>query len=64
MTNAVNVQSLTPTVYYMRGRDADCGTLTYRYWSVSGSPDWTGSGYTGIKCGATPLADIVLLRKS
>lgn len=52
------------TIYYvMRGKDVDCGTVTYRVWRVSGSPDTTGSQYVGSKCGANPLTDIVVVHK-
>jgi len=50
------------TLYYvMRGRDVDCGSVTYRSWTVSGTPDTTGSQYVGTKCGASALADIVVV---
>jgi hypothetical protein len=48
------------TYYLMRARDPDCGSLTYRYWVVTGSPDTTGSKYTGARCGSDPLVDIVI----
>lgn len=47
--------------YVMRGRDVDCGSVTYRTWTVTGSPDTTGSQYSGTKCGANPLEDIVVV---
>lgn len=47
--------------YVMRGRDVDCGPITYRTWTVTGSPDTTGLQYSGPKCGANPLADITVV---
>jgi len=50
------------TLYFiMRGRDVDCGSVTYRSWTVSGTPDTTGSQYAGTKCGASALTDIVVV---
>lgn len=49
----------TPATYKMRGRDVDCGSLIYRYWTATGAPDYTGAQYAGAKCGASPLADII-----
>jgi len=50
------------TIYYvMRGKDVDCGSVTYRTWTVSGSPDTTGSQYVGTKCGGSALTDIVVV---
>lgn len=51
--------------YLMAARDPDCaGPLpTYRYWTVTGEPDFDASEYIGARCGATPLADIVVLDK-
>ena len=51
--------------YDMRGTDTDCGigNSTYRYWTTVGSPDSTGAYYFGTKCGATPLSNIVIVRK-
>ncbi len=47
--------------YLMRGKDINCPTQpTYRAWIVQGTPDTTGSQYVGTKCGASPLADIVI----
>lgn len=46
--------------YYMRGKDVDCGILTYRYWVSLNSPDINGSGYSGTKCGGSALTDIVI----
>jgi hypothetical protein len=48
------------TIYTMRGRDPDCATITYRTWRVSGSPDFSGTYYSGSRCGATPLSDITI----
>lgn len=49
-------------VYYlMRGTDVDCMTQpTYRIWKVVNSPDFTGAQYTGARCGASSLANIVI----
>lgn len=46
--------------YKMRGRDPDCGTLTYRTWVVTGGPDFAGALYTGARCGGSPLVDVVV----
>jgi hypothetical protein len=46
--------------YKMRGRDPDCGTLTYRTWVVTGGPDFAGALYTGARCGVSPLIDVVV----
>lgn len=50
----------TTTYYYMRGKDVDCGSLTYRFWVVTGAADATGALYVGSKCGASPFSDIVV----
>ncbi len=52
-----------PIFYIMRGRDVDCGTPTYRIWSVTDEPDITGTFYSGPKCGASALSDIVVIKK-
>lgn len=49
------------TYYVMRGKDVDCGPITYRTWTVTGGPDTTGSQYSGPKCGGSPLEDIVVV---
>jgi len=50
--------------YVMRGLDVDCApTITYRTWTVTGSPDTTGAQYAGPKCGASALTDIVVILK-
>lgn len=54
--------SLT-TYYVMRGRDVDCGSLTYRTWTVQNAPDITGAQYAGPKCGASALAEIIVIQK-
>lgn len=51
------------TVYFMRGRDVDCGPVTYRTWTVLNTPDITGALYTGSKCGGSALTDIVVMSK-
>lgn len=51
--------------YDMRGTDIDCGigNNTYRYWTVYDSPDPTAILYLGPKCGASPLANICIVKK-
>jgi len=49
------------TYYVMRGKDPDCGPVTYRTWTVENAPDTTGAQYIGTKCGANPLEDIVVI---
>lgn len=51
------------TYYVMRARDVDCVTITYRIWTVAGSPDTSGVFYSGIKCGASALEDITIVAK-
>lgn len=47
------------TYYFMRAQDPDClPTVTYRYWTVTGTPDTTGALYIGTRCGASPLTNI------
>jgi hypothetical protein len=48
------------TYYYMRGKDVDCGTVTYRYWVVTQTPDPLGAQYVGSKCGGSVFADVVV----
>lgn len=36
--------------------DVDCGSPTVRAWNSPNDPDPTGLWYTGLKCGATPIA--------
>ena len=48
-------------VYFMRARDMDCVSLTFRYWKAS-SLDLTASEYFGARCGVSPLAEITCLR--
>jgi len=63
-TNPSNIPAVTPINYFiMRGKDPDCGSPTYRFWTVTGTPDLTGASYSGTRCGATPLTDIVIVRK-
>lgn len=50
------------TYYVMRGRDVDCGIITYRTWTVQNAPDTTGAQYVGTKCGASALTDIVVIQ--
>lgn len=49
--------------YEMRGKDIDCITPTYRYWTVVGAPDSTGALYVGAKCGISPLSNICIVRR-
>jgi hypothetical protein len=51
-----------PPLFLMCGRDPDCGPLTYVYWQVSGAPDYTGSSYSGSRCGGSPLTGITATR--
>ncbi len=51
------------TYFVMRGRDVDCGSVTYRTWTVAGSPDVSGAQYSGPKCGGSSLTDIVVIDK-
>lgn len=65
IVNASVFQSIEPlirliTYYLMRGKDIDCGVITYRVWISPNAPDTTGALYTGTRCGATPLTDIVV----
>jgi hypothetical protein len=47
--------------YLMRANDPDCVTQpTYVYWVVTGSPDTTGSQYTGSRCGVHALTNIIV----
>ncbi len=49
------------TYFLMRARDPDCVSQpTYVYWKVTGTPDSTGSQYTGSRCGVHPLVEIVV----
>lgn len=53
----------TTTFYIMRGKDVDCGSVTYRTWTVTSEPDTTGALYSGPKCGASALQDIIIVKK-
>ena len=46
--------------YKMQGVDPDCGILTYRTWVVIGAPDFTGSQYSGPRCGVSPLTNVIV----
>lgn len=51
------------TYYKMRAVDANAGTSppTYRTWTVTGSPDYTGARYVGEYSGGSPnLTSIVI----
>ena len=51
------------TYYFMRAQDPNClPTVTYRYWTVTGTPDTTGALYVGTRCGASPLTNITYSR--
>ena len=45
--------------YLMQGVDSACGTLTYHYWVVVGSPDFDGTYAGTLPCGG-PLLDITI----
>jgi len=64
---SVNIESVPisqPVTYFvMRGLDPDCITVTYRFWTVSGSPDLSGASYSGPKCGVSSLTDIVVVHR-
>jgi hypothetical protein len=44
--------------YKMVGRDINSNPTQFRTWIVSGTPDFTGQFYTGLKSGQNPLVDI------
>lgn len=46
--------------YLMRGKDIDCVSTTYRVWVVREIPDTDAIFFSGIKCGSSPLSDIVI----
>jgi hypothetical protein len=48
-------------VFRMRARDPDCAQLSYRYWNVSGEPDYAAAYYTGPKCGVNPLVEVTVM---
>lgn len=49
--------------YKMRGRDTNCGTLTYRTWTSLDAADFTGANYDGAFCGGgLSLAEITVVR--
>jgi hypothetical protein len=61
LSSSLESGSSSTIIYYMRGKDVDCGILTYRYWQSENSPDQTGILYTGTKCGISPLSDITIM---
>jgi len=64
LTNLCGISGVSSTTFYvMRGKDIDCGGITYRTWTVTDEPDLTGALYSGPKCGASPLQDIVIVKK-
>lgn len=44
--------------FKMIGRDINASPVQYRTWVVAGEPDFTGSQYSGLKSGDSPLIDI------
>lgn len=61
-SSATSLPAITNVVTYykMRARDPDCGTLTYRTWIVTGTPDLTAALYAGARCGVSALVDIAV----
>lgn len=53
----------TQNYFLMRGKDVDCITTTYKFWTVTGAPDTDASEYVGAKCGASALQDIIVVFK-
>lgn len=53
----------TSQVYVMVAKDPDCGTLTYRTWQTRDAPDFSGSQYTGTRCGSSSLTDVHVAAK-
>lgn len=50
------------TIHYkMRARDPDCPGVVYRTWVVTGSPDFAAAQYVGVRCGVSPLTEIVVV---
>lgn len=47
--------------YKMRARDPDCPGVVYRTWVVVGSPDFAAAQYVGVRCGVSPLTEIVVV---
>jgi hypothetical protein len=52
--------SSVTTYYRMRAIDPDCGSLTYRTWTVTGSPDYSAASYSDTKCGSNPLTNVII----
>ena len=65
VTTSYDIIATTSDVFHydMKGLDVDCGSPTFRYWTSKGAPDFSGALYDGTKCGATPLANISIVRK-
>lgn len=53
----------TSQVFVMIGTDPDCGTLTYRTWQTRDQPDFSGSQYTGTRCGVSSLVNVHVAAK-
>lgn len=53
----------TSQVYVMVAVDPDCSTLTYRTWQTRDAPDFSGSQYTGTRCGSSSLTDVHVAAK-
>ncbi len=50
------------TIHFkMRARDPDCPGVVYRTWVVTGSPDFSAAQYVGVRCGVSPLTEIVVV---
>jgi len=61
--NEVAAGPSSVTTFWMRGRDPDCVGVVYRYWRVTSTPDFLAASYVGARCGATPLAEVVVLKQ-
>jgi hypothetical protein len=47
--------------FKMRARDPDCPGVVNRTWVVTGSPDFAAAKYVGVRCGVSPLTEIVVI---
>ena len=54
---------LQSQVFVMVATDPDCGSLTYRTWQTRDQPDFSGSQYTGTRCGVSALTNIHVAAK-
>lgn len=61
-STSITVEGDNLTVHYlMRANDLNCGTLTYRTWVTTNTPDLTGASYSGAYCGGSlNLSNIVI----